>query len=284
MVVEMDESIRIKNLISKSWHPFKKDVIFVILMQSISVVIICRNEADVIGQTLQSLEGISDDIIVYDNGSFDNTLEIIKKFNVHLHQGTWEGFGQTKNKAIALARHDWILSLDADESIDNELKQSLLSVDLKDENFTYELKFKNFLGKKYLKYGEWGNDKHIRLFHRKQISWNDAFVHEELQIAKGTVIRKLKGYVLHYTMKDLSEYATKMTGYAMLNAEKYQKLGKRSSFFKIRLSPVFTFLNYFILKLGFLDGYYGYICARMSAYYTFLKYARLRELNRQQAI
>jgi hypothetical protein len=80
-------------------------------------------------------------------------------------------------------------------------------------------------------------------------------------------------------MKDMNDYAAKMVRYAMLNAEKYHRQGKKSSFFKIRVAPGLTFFNYFILKLGFLDGYAGYICARMTAYYTFLKYARLKELT-----
>ncbi|HEY6064164.1 MAG TPA: glycosyltransferase family 2 protein [Chitinophagaceae bacterium] len=248
-------------------------------MQSLSVVIICKNEADVIGQTLQSLEGFCDDIIVYDNGSTDHTIEQVRKFNVQLHQGTWEGFGPTKNKANALAKYDWILSLDADEAIDQELKRSLLALQLADEKVVYEIRFKNFLGNKYLKYGEWGGDKHIRLFNRKKVYWDDASVHEELQIAKGMSIKKLNGYVLHQTMRDINDYAEKMFRYAMLNAKKYQQLGRRSSFFKIRVAPGLSFFNYFILKKGFLDGYAGYLCARMTAYYTFLKYARLKELT-----
>jgi glycosyltransferase involved in cell wall biosynthesis len=250
-------------------------------MQTLSVVIICKNESGVIGQTLQSLEGLCDDIIVYDNGSTDNTIEQIKKLDVQLHQGIWEGFGKTKNNAIALAKYDWILSLDADEAIDEELKRSLLALQLTDEKDVYEIKFKNFLGNKYLKYGEWGGDKHIRLFNRKIVHWDDAPVHEALRIPQGMNIKKLDGYVLHKTMKDMNDYAAKMYRYAMLNAEKYHRQGKRSSFFKIRVAPGLSFFNYFILKLGFLDGYAGYLCARMTSWYTFLKYARLRELNRQ---
>src|SRR5258705_3230387 len=154
-------------------------------MQLLSVVIICKNEADVIGKTLQSLDGLSDNIIVYDNGSTDNTFEQIKKFNVQPHRGTWEGFGKTKNKAVALAKYDWILSLDADEAIDEELKRSLLALKLTEENDVYEIRFKNFLGNKYLKFGEWGSDKHIRLFNRKITQWDDAAVHEELLMAPG---------------------------------------------------------------------------------------------------
>jgi len=247
-------------------------------MQSLSVVIICKNESAVIGQTLQSLNGLCDDIIVYDNGSTDDTIEQIRKFNVKLQQGTWEGFGKTKNKAFTLAKYDWILSLDADEAIDEELKSSLLTLQLTDEKDVYEIRFKNFLGNKCLKYGEWGGDKHIRLFNRKKVQWDDAPVHESLIIPQGMNIKKLDGHVLHKTMKDINDYAAKMYRYAMLNAEKYHSQGKRSSFFKIRVAPGLSFINYFILKGGFLDGYAGYVCARMTAYYTFLKYIRLKEL------
>ena len=249
-------------------------------MQSISVVIVCKNEANIIGSTLSSLEGLTDDIVIYDNGSTDLTIEIARAHKARVEQGKWEGFGKTKQQAIKHARYDWILSLDADESIDNRLKQSLLELKLPDEGTVFDLKFKNFLGDKPLKYGEWGGDRHIRLFNRKKINWDEAQVHERLILPPGVKVNKLEGYVLHHTMKDLNEYAYKVVNYAMLNAEKYHLQGKRANWFKIRLSPMFNFLFYYLLKLGFLDGREGFICAKMTAYYTFLKYSRLRELNR----
>ena len=250
-------------------------------MQTFSIVIICKNEADIIGNTLQSLQGLTDDIVVYDSGSTDNTAGIIKQYPVQFNQGSWEGFGITKNKANSLAKYDWILSLDADESLDEELRNVLTTLHPVSINIAYEMKFRNFLGKKILKYGEWGRDYHIRFFNRTAIRWNDAPVHEELVMPEGTSIKKLKGCVLHRTMRDMKDYASKMTNYAMMNAEKYHQQGKKASWFKIRLAPGFAFLQNYILRLGFLDGHEGYVCARMTAYYTFLKYARLRELNKQ---
>ncbi|NOT52509.1 MAG: glycosyltransferase family 2 protein [Chitinophagaceae bacterium] len=249
-------------------------------MKGFSIVIICKNEADIIANTLQNLEGITDDIVVYDNGSTDGTIEIVRQHAVHLHQGKWEGFGKTKNKANALAKYDWILSLDADESMDEELKRSLLESDPPSVSIAYEMKFKNFLGNKFLRHGEWGRDDHIRFFNRTAVTWNDAPVHEELLLPVGSSVKKLKGYVLHQTMKDMQDYGDKMTKYAMMNAEKYYQLGKKASWFKIRFAPGFAFIQNYILRLGFLDGHAGYVCARMTAYYTFLKYARLRELTK----
>jgi glycosyltransferase involved in cell wall biosynthesis len=249
-------------------------------MQSLSVVIVCRNEADIIGTSIKSLAGLTDDIIVYDNGSTDDTLKHAASFGVQLHRGEWKGFGPTKRVANALAKYDWILSLDADEAIDEELKSSLLQLSLTDVNTVYDIQFKNFLGNKHLKYGEWGGDKHIRLFNRTRVNWNDSPVHESLVLGAGITVKKLKGYVLHQTIKNIVDYAHKMVHYALLNADKYHKEGKKASWLKMILSPGFNFFNYYVLQLGFLDGYEGYICARMTAHYTFLKYARLRELDK----
>ena len=251
-------------------------------MTKISVVIVCRNEADSIGRTLESLRGLTDDVVVFDNGSTDGTQQIVKGYDVRLHEGIWEGFGTTKRKATALARYDWILNLDADEALDEELKKSLLSMDPSNDLVVYDLKFKNFLGNRLLKYGEWGGDHHIRVFNRRKVNFNDAPVHENLHFPPGIVIKKLDGHVLHETMRDMDEYGHKMVQYAMLNAEKYFNQGRRSGLFKIILSPAFAFINYYLLKLGFLDGYAGYVCARMTAWYTFMKYARLRELNKSR--
>ncbi|MCX6318194.1 MAG: glycosyltransferase family 2 protein [Bacteroidetes bacterium] len=249
-------------------------------MAPVSIVIVCRNEADVIARTLQSLQGASDDIVVYDNGSTDGTQDIVRQFPVRLHEGSWEGFGKTKNNANALAKYDWVLSLDADEAIDEELKKELSKFDTSVEQTVFDLSFKSFLGQKQIKYGEWGGDHHIRLFNRQQVHWNEAPVHEALQWPDGFVSKKIRGHVLHYSMADIADYSSKMCKYAMLNGEKYFRQGKKASWFKLRLSPGFAFFHYYFLKLGFLDGYEGYLCAKMTAYYTFLKYARLRELNK----
>lgn len=251
-------------------------------MQSLSVVIICKNEADIIGRTLQSLQGLTDDIIIYDNGSTDNTVEEIKKFKVQLHQGNWEGFGKTKNKAIALAKYDWILSLDADEAIDEELKQSLQSLQLTDTQSVYEFRFKNFLGNRQLKHGDWGTDYHIRLFNQKAITWNEDDVHEKLVLPNDIVVHKIKGAVLHRTWRNTEDYKSKMQRYAILGAEKYFKQGKKARWIKRNFSPFFSFFKTYILKLGFLDGRAGYDCAKMIAQYTRMKYQKLSGLLKEK--
>ena len=252
-------------------------------MQRLSVVIVCKNGAKVIGETLKSFSGLTDDILVYDNGSTDGTKEVVKQSNARLVEGSWEGFGKTKNKANALGKYDWILSLDADEAIDGELKENLLQLDLSDEKKVFEFKFKNFLGGKWLRFGEWGDDKHIRLFNRIKIRWNDAGVHESLLLPDDVKVISVPGYVLHKTAANFSEYQNKMENYAALNAEKYFKQQKRPGALKMFFSAGFSFIKNYFFKLGFLDGIAGYHCARINARYTFLKYKRLDELwNKKQ--
>ncbi|MGQ0738913.1 MAG: glycosyltransferase family 2 protein [Bacteroidota bacterium] len=253
-------------------------------MQPLSVVICCKNEASIIGNTLQSLQGLTDDIIIYDNGSTDGTQEAVKQYPVQLHEGNWEGFGKTKNKAIALAKYDWILSLDADEAIDEALRQSLLRWQPEDEATVYEMAFKNFFKAKPLKFGEWGADYHARLFNRKQVKWDEAPVHESLVLPPGTAVIRVKGYILHRTLQNVDDYKRKMQHYAQLGAQKYYEEGKKAAWLRRKFSPAFSFFSSYILKRGFLDGREGFLSARITAWYTAMKYARLRELNRQLTI
>jgi glycosyltransferase involved in cell wall biosynthesis len=248
------------------------------MANKISIVVVCKNEVNAIDRLLQSVRLVTDDIVVYDNGSTDGTVEKLMEAGVHLHQGPWLGFGKTKREAVALATHEWILSLDADESLDEQLQQELIQLDLQNDKEVFDVPFKNFLGKKHLKWGEWGGDHHIRLFNRRQVNWNNAVVHEELIFPKDIRVIKLKGSILHHTMKDMADYSHKMVQYALLNAEKYFAKGKRSGFLKTRVSPALGFFMHYIIQLGFLDGWEGYTAARMTAFYTFLKYTRLREL------
>lgn len=247
-----------------------------------SIVIICKNERTNIERVLQSLQGLSNDIVVYDSGSTDGTQAILKQYGVQLFEGEWKGFGKTKQLAVSLAKNDWVLCLDADEAPDALLQQALRNVDLAQTNTIYQLAFKTFLGQKHIKWGEWGGDKHLRLFNRRVVGWNDAVVHEELVMASPVVIKKLKGHVLHHTIKDTVEYSRKMVHYALLNAEKYQALGKKSTWVKRFMGPGFAFVRHYIFGLGFLDGWEGLVVARMTAFYTFLKYARLKELQEHE--
>ena len=251
---------------------------------NISVVIITKNEAHIIANTLQSLQAVTNDIIIVDSGSTDETVSICKNFNASIIETDWGGYGINKNKGIEAAKHDWILSLDADEAIDAELQQNLLQLTSVNENEVFNIRFKNFFCNKWIRFGEWGFDTHIRLFNRKKVQWNNAAVHENLVFTDGVTIIKLKGNILHYTVQNLQEYNAKTDYYARMNAKKYFIAGKKPDFFKQYFSSVFAFIQHYIFRLGFLDGKEGFIIAKTTARYTFLKYRYLKEMTKNKSV
>jgi len=253
-------------------------LLFLCIM-NISVVIITSNEAHIIANTLQSLQAVTNDIVIVDSGSTDETVNICRQFNATVIETNWAGYGINKNKGIAAAKYDWILSLDADEAIDAALQDELLQLTLTNDKEVFDIRFRNFFCKKWIRFGEWGHDWHIRLFNRKKVQWNNADVHENLVFPEGVSITRLKGNILHYTVHDKQAYFTKMDNYARMNAEKYFAAGKRSNLFKQYFSPVFAFWLHYIFRFGFLDGKEGYIIARTTARYTFLKYMYLNKMN-----
>ena len=244
----------------------------------ISVVIITKNEAHIIANTLQSLQAVSNDIVIVDSGSTDDTVIICKKMNATVVETDWSGYGINKNKGIEVAKHDWILSLDADEAIDAELQQNLLQLSLVNDREVFDIRFKNFFCNKWIRFGEWGFDWHIRLFNRQKVRWNSVAVHENLVLPDNVTVTKLKGNILHYTVQNRQEYDAKTDYYARMNAKKYFAAGKKPNFFKRYLSPAFAFMQHFIFRLGFLDGAAGFIIAKTTARYTFLKYRYLKEM------
>lgn len=245
----------------------------------ISVVIIAKNEAHIIERVLKSLQGLSDDIVIVDNGSTDGTQELCRSYGARVIETTWQGYGPTKNLGIDAAKHDWILNIDADEAVDEKLKAAILAHPLDNEQEVFECRFHNFFMDKRIRYGEWGSDKHIRLFNRKKVRWNDAAVHESLGLGPQAKISSLPGNILHYTVHSRAEYEAKTISYARLNADKYFQQHKKGSLLKQYFSPVFSFLHNYIIRLGFLDGAEGLLIARTTARYTYLKYKYLREMN-----
>ncbi|MBD0297783.1 MAG: glycosyltransferase family 2 protein [Flavisolibacter sp.] len=245
----------------------------------LSVVIVCKNEALIIGRTLQSVQPISDDIVVYDSGSTDATLAIARQYGARIYEAVWEGFGRTKQKAITLAQYDWVLSIDADEVPDETLQHHLKTMVPDNPEVVYTVRFKNFFGDDYLRWGEFGGDWHIRLFNRTRVNWNGSPIHEQLVLPQSVIQKKLPGSILHYTMRDVAEFVQKSMHYALLNAEKHLQQGKKATWIQRYIAPLFTFVKFYFFKLGFLDGWKGWVAARLSAFATFVKYNRLHELQ-----
>ena len=248
----------------------------------LSIVIICRNEAHIIGKTLAAAKCVSDDIVVVDSGSSDGTQTIAINTGVRLLETSWEGYGINKNKGVAIARHNWILSIDADEVLDEVLIKQLQTLVLTDPAVVYNIRFRAFLMDKMICFGEWSGESHIRLYNRTHVHWNEAAVHEGLIFPANTIIKNIQqGYIHHYTTRSIEDFKEKTIAYANLNADKYFSQGKKAGWLTCIASPTFSFIKNYIFRLGFLDGEAGFTVAKMNAWYTWLKYKRLRELNHQ---
>lgn len=247
-------------------------------MAKLSVVIITKNEERILPETLKAVQMITDDVLVCDTGSTDATIAVAIANGAKVIKEQWVGFGLTKNNANEEAKYDWILQLDADEIPDEQLQHLLKELPLLNEKELYSMQFKNFLAEKWIRYGEWGTDAHIRLFNRKQVKWNDAPVHEELQYDETFTVTKLQGFILHKTMQSKEQYEQKMKLYGERGGEKYYQQKKTGAWWKQYLSPVLSFVKNYFLKLGFLDGAEGVTVAKMQAGYTYKKYATLNSL------
>ncbi len=251
-------------------------------MQPVSVVIIARNEAHIIAQTLQAVKLLTDDIIVCDTGSNDATIPIAKKNGADVIEEEWRGYGATKNIANEHAVYDWILQLDADEVADEELIQSILALDLEDEKQIFTVHRKYFFKNKLIRFGEWRNENSIRLFNRKQAAWNADSIHEKLSFGKDCTVKKLKGAILHKTVQSAEQYEQKIKNYGIKSGEKYFQQGIKGAWYKQYLSPIVSFIKNYFFKFGFLDGREGFVIASLRAGYTRIKYKTLYQLQRSQ--
>lgn len=250
-------------------------------MVPVSVVIITKNEAASIEDCIKTASLITDDVVVIDNDSTDDTPLIASRYGCRVFQKSWSGYGANKNKGIAEARYNWILSIDADEVPDEELIKTLHTLILDKPNIVYDIKFRSYFGKKLIRFGNWGNDHHLRLFNRSLVKWGETEVHETLLLPPGAEIKNIAGYIHHHSVTDIADFNRKAVHYAQLSAAKYYKAGKKATFIKLHISPAFGFLRNYILRLGFLDGAEGLSIARVIYKNTHLKYLFLKQYKEQ---
>lgn len=253
------------------------------VVNKFSIVIVVKDAGAKIERLLQSIAGLSDDVIVCDTGSSDNTLEVLKKFPVQVYRIRWKGYGRSKNDAIAFAKYDWILSLDSDEKIDQHLYKQLCNWKAPgDTGVVYQVRWKNFLGIQWIRHSQWGANWKNRLFNKHIVRWDDAIAHEDVCSASPVSFVKFKGYLEHYSFQDKKEYIAKMVHSANITAMKYHEQQRQSSLLHLIGSPLFTYVKLLVFHTAFLDGRAGWLIARTTAYYTYLKYARLRALNQER--
>lgn len=243
----------------------------------ISVTILVKNGEAFLHEVLEPLK-VFDEVIVYDTGSTDRTLEIARSFPyVKLFQGSFEGFGPTHNKISNLCKNDWILSIDADEVVTDSFLESIPTWNL-DPSKVYAFPYYNFYKKKHIKWCGWHPEKRLRLYHRTHTKFSDSLVHEKVE-HKNMEVVTLPYPIDHYTYSSISEMLTKMERYTSLFAE--QNVGKKHSSPLIALKHAFwAFFKSYFIRWGFLGGYEGLLVSSYMAHTAFYKYLKLYELNK----
>lgn len=248
----------------------------------ISATIITFNEEKKIEKCLQSLQGVADEIVVVDSFSTDRTEEICRHYPVTFIKNAFDGYIAQKNFAVAQASHDHILSLDADEVLSDKLRDSVLQVKAEwgDCGGYAFNRFNNYCGK-WIHFCGWYPDRKVRLWDRRLAKWAGEDPHDKVLLPSGKV-KKLKGDLLHYAYFTVDEHLRQMHRFAEVAAIAKYKNGKKPVFLiHVVLNPMFKFIRKYLLQLGFLDGYYGFVfCATTSAL-NFYKYLRLYEYHRK---
>ncbi|MDQ1297359.1 MAG: hypothetical protein QG611_1341 [Bacteroidota bacterium] len=250
-------------------------------MPKISAVIITLNEEKFIEQCLRSLAGVADEIIVVDSFSTDSTEKICKGFNVKFHRHAFTGFMDQKNYAVTLALNNWVLSLDADEALSDELQKSILAEkdELKLDGYYFN-RLNNFCGQ-WIRHSAWYPDRQLRLFNREKGMWGPINVHETFNMLPGSTTGRLKGDILHRAHESAAELTGKINSYSGIAAEEYFKAEKKVSLFSPVLHFIWRFVVTFFFHLGFLDGKNGLVVCYLGALSSYLKYSKLRKLNRE---
>jgi glycosyltransferase involved in cell wall biosynthesis len=249
-------------------------------MVKLSVVIITLNEEKNIERCLESVKGIADDIVVVDSGSTDNTVEICRRFKARVIQHPFEGHIQQKNWAISQANYPQIISLDADEALSEQLRDSILSVkkNWKKDGYKFN-RLTNYCGK-WIRHGSWYPSKKLRLWDSRKGKWKGNNPHDKFIMEKGSRTKHLKGDLLHYSYYSIEAHIEQINYFSDILADTMYQSRKRVNFFIILAHPLWRFFRDFFIKFGFLDGFTGLIITVNSSHETFLKYIKLRNLYR----
>lgn len=245
---------------------------------NLSVALIVYNEEERLPKTLESIKDIASEIIVIDSSSTDNTCAIAESYGAKIYNEEWCGFVEQKNSLTKKCTKEYILYLDADEVVNDELKQAITCAVQNGKSDGYYIRRKTHYLGRLLKYS-WQKDERLRLVKASANPlWVGEIVHEELKVNGST--SHLAGYIIHYSYRDIDDHFKRTIRYARLSAESYYKKSKKFKLSRMIFSPAIAFMKIYIVKGGFLDGIPGLIAGISAFVYGFLKYAFLWDIIR----
>lgn len=247
-------------------------------MPKLSVIIITLNEEANLRRCLESVK-FADEIIVNDSGSEDGTLKIAAEYGCRTMTTVFAGFGVAKQAALDAAAGEWVLSIDADEEVDEQLRKSIqTALESPDQDGWFLNRKSQFLGR-WMEHSGWYPDYILRLFRRNKAGFTIDRVHEQVSVDGRT--GKLAGHLLHYTDPNISHYLLKLDRYTSLSAEMLNSNGKSFHWWYLIVKPAAIWTKMYILKRGFLDGIQGFMLAGLSAFHVYCKYAKLWEVRKR---
>jgi len=248
----------------------------------ISAVIIAFNEEAKIGDAISSVDW-SDEVLVVDGESTDRTKQIAEDLGARVITRAWPGFSAQKQFGMDSAANDWILSLDADERVSDELRQEILAIkeDAGGPGASgYRIPRLTYYMGRPIRHSGWYPDWQLRLFDRRKGKWKEVLVHESVAMQPGAAVQKLTGDILHYSIDSPAQHHEMIgTRYAPLAARQMYERGRRTNALKTAFAGPIAFASTYLLKAGFLDGMPGFSIARFAAHHAFLKHIILREIQ-----
>ncbi len=250
-------------------------------MQALSVVIITYNEEKNISRCLQSVSAVADEIIVVDSFSDDETVNICLAAGAIVKQSRFDGYINQKNKAINMASHDLVLLLDADEALSEALSNSIMQVKENCLFTAYTMNRCSFFCGKFIKHGLWYPDRKLRLFDKRFGKCGGLNPHDRIVLDHSFPLKHLSGDLLHYTYDSIEEYLLRNDAVSTIAAQSLFESGVRKPWTKIVFSPLWAFINGYLLRLGFLEGYHGLVIALHTANQSYCKYQKLRRMHKQ---
>jgi glycosyltransferase involved in cell wall biosynthesis len=245
----------------------------------ISAVIITFNEERNIGRCLDSLAGLADEVLVVDSFSTDKTAEICRAKGARFLQHPFEGYIEQKNWALEQAIYSHVLSLDADEALSEQLRESILFAKKNWSADGYTMnRLTNYCGQ-WIRHSGWYPDRKLRFFNRRKGRWGGQNPHDRVEMAPGSTIAHLDGDLLHFSYYTVNEHIERTRKYADIGARAMYERGRRATWLHLIFGPILKFLKSYFLKLGFLDGHAGWTICKISARETYLRYRALLRLR-----